>query len=143
MARTSTVKLPPLNLAEAPKPSTLRSRGRSNSIVKVEHVGDRVEEVLDRNVYMNINADWVNAKGASLAMAFNVSGLNGLCNRCLANPCRAHPMWQNLHRHHPGDDPADKLDSGQSHVPRSALSTTHSCSRAPNLTTSLACRCRT
>ncbi|KAJ2934284.1 hypothetical protein H1R20_g2812, partial [Candolleomyces eurysporus] len=66
MARTSTVKLPPLNLAEPPQPKALRSRGRSNSIVKVEHVGDRVEEVLDRNVYMNINADWVNAKGAWL-----------------------------------------------------------------------------
>jgi hypothetical protein len=39
-------------------------RRRSNSIVKVEEVGDRsVEEVLDRSAFVNINADWVNAKG--------------------------------------------------------------------------------
>lgn len=44
----------------------MRGRGRSGSIVKVESVGDRsVEEMLDRSVYVNINADWVNAKGAS------------------------------------------------------------------------------
>ena len=143
MARTSTVKLPPLNLAEAPKPKPLRSRGRSNSIVKVEHVGDRVEEVLDRNVYMNINADWVNAKGAWQAVTLPVSRLNSLCNRCLANPCRTHPMWQNLHRHHPGDDPADKLDPRQSHVPRSASSPIRFCSRVPSLTVSLPRRSRT
>jgi hypothetical protein len=57
-----------LDIQEPPKhkPPTLRSRGRSNSIVKVEQIGDRsVEEVLDRNVYVNINADWVNAKGTA------------------------------------------------------------------------------
>jgi hypothetical protein len=32
--------------------------------VKVEEVGDRsVEEIIDRSAYVNINADWVNAKG--------------------------------------------------------------------------------
>jgi hypothetical protein len=45
----------------------LRSRARSGSIVKVEEVGDRsVEEVMDRSAFVNINADWVNAKGAWL-----------------------------------------------------------------------------
>ncbi|KAJ7437106.1 ORMDL family-domain-containing protein [Mycena galericulata] len=52
-----------LNPVSAP----LRTRPRSGSIVKVEHVGDgSVEEVLDRSAYVNINADWVNAKGAWL-----------------------------------------------------------------------------
>lgn len=42
-----------------------KRRGRSASIVKVEEVGNRsVEELQDRNVYLNVNADWVNAKGA-------------------------------------------------------------------------------
>ncbi|KAH6914766.1 ORMDL family-domain-containing protein [Coprinopsis sp. MPI-PUGE-AT-0042] len=68
MARTTTIKLPMLDLSNAsPKSGTLRPRGRSNSIVKVEHIEDRsVEEIQDRNVYVNINADWVNAKGAWL-----------------------------------------------------------------------------
>ncbi|KAG5648760.1 hypothetical protein DXG03_000108 [Asterophora parasitica] len=45
----------------------MRGRGRSGSIVKVEEVGDRsIEESLDRSAYVNINADWVNAKGAWL-----------------------------------------------------------------------------
>ncbi|KAG2013227.1 ORM1 [Coprinopsis cinerea AmutBmut pab1-1] len=69
MNRPASIKLPMLDIQEPPKhkPPTLRSRGRSNSIVKVEQIGDRsVEEVLDRNVYVNINADWVNAKGAWL-----------------------------------------------------------------------------
>lgn len=39
-------------------------RGRSNSIVKVEQVGDRTqEELLDQSTYPNINANWVNSKG--------------------------------------------------------------------------------
>ncbi|TEB30052.1 Orm1 type endoplasmic reticulum protein [Coprinellus micaceus] len=66
MSRSPSIHLPAISLADPPKGKHLRSRGRSNSIVKVEHVGDRVEEVLDRDVYMNINADWVNAKGAWL-----------------------------------------------------------------------------
>lgn len=42
----------------------MKSRARSSSIVKVEEVGDNtLEEVLDRSAYVNINANWVNAKG--------------------------------------------------------------------------------
>lgn len=42
----------------------MKSRGRSGSIVKVEEVGDKnAEETLDRSAYVNINANWVNAKG--------------------------------------------------------------------------------
>ncbi|KAF9006669.1 Orm1 type endoplasmic reticulum protein [Cyathus striatus] len=45
----------------------LRSRPRSASIVKVEEIGDSsLEEVLDRSAYVNVNAGWVNAKGAWL-----------------------------------------------------------------------------
>jgi hypothetical protein len=39
-------------------------RGRSNSILKVEHVDSSNEEALDQAAYANINADWVNHKGA-------------------------------------------------------------------------------
>ena len=52
MSRSTTIKLP-----------AFKTRGRTGSIV-VEQVGDRsTEEALDRSVYVNINADWVNAKG--------------------------------------------------------------------------------
>lgn len=73
MTRPTSIKLPVLDIsaqAMHQKPPSLRSRGRSNSIVKVEQIGDRsVEEALDRNTYVNINADWVNAKGAWLIHA--------------------------------------------------------------------------
>jgi hypothetical protein len=37
-------------------------------MVKVEEVGNRsTEEATDRSAYVNINADWVNAKGPSRA----------------------------------------------------------------------------
>ncbi|KAJ7044807.1 ORMDL family-domain-containing protein [Mycena alexandri] len=65
MNRPTTIKLPALGIDVAPQ--QIKTRGRSGSIVKVEHIGDRsVEEVLDRSAYVNINADWVNAKGAWL-----------------------------------------------------------------------------
>ncbi|KAJ6458660.1 Orm1 type endoplasmic reticulum protein [Mycena vitilis] len=71
MNRPTTIKLPALGIdvssASSASPSPLRPRARSGSIVKVEQVGDSsVEEVLDRSAYVNINADWVNAKGAWL-----------------------------------------------------------------------------
>lgn len=41
-----------------------RSRGRSGSIVKVEEVGEQSsDQILDRSAYVNMNANWVNAKG--------------------------------------------------------------------------------
>ncbi|KAF7355736.1 Protein ORM1 [Mycena sanguinolenta] len=65
MNRPTAIKLPALGIDVANAP--LRTRPRSGSIVKVEQVGDgSVEEVLDRSAYVNINADWVNAKGAWL-----------------------------------------------------------------------------
>lgn len=67
MSRPTTIQLPLLDLSSPPKAAPLRARGRSGSIVKVEQVGDRsIEEILDRSAYVNINADWVNAKGAWL-----------------------------------------------------------------------------
>ncbi|KAK2465997.1 hypothetical protein APHAL10511_001638 [Amanita phalloides] len=74
MSRPTTIKLPPaIDIAAAaaaatsPIKSSARSRPRSASIVKVEQVGDRsIEEVLDRSAYPNINANWVNSKGAWL-----------------------------------------------------------------------------
>jgi hypothetical protein len=39
-------------------------RGRSNSFLKVEHVDSSNEVALDQAAYANINAEWVNSKGA-------------------------------------------------------------------------------
>lgn len=47
-------------------PAGIKGRRRSGSIVKVEEVGGRTEQLLDRSAYLNINANWVNAKGAWL-----------------------------------------------------------------------------
>ncbi|KAJ8515800.1 hypothetical protein ONZ45_g6831 [Pleurotus djamor] len=45
--------------------TVVRGRARSTSIVKIEPLIDRaVEDVTDRSAYVNINANWVNAKGA-------------------------------------------------------------------------------
>ena len=65
MSRSTSIKLPALNILPPTKKfSAVKTRGRSGSIVKVEQVGDRsTEEALDRSAYVNINADWVNAKG--------------------------------------------------------------------------------
>nr|GAT58456.1 protein ORM1 [Mycena chlorophos] len=63
-ARPTAITLPPVDVRHS---APFRSRPRSASIVKVEQVGDgTVEEVLDRSGYVNINANWVNAKGAWL-----------------------------------------------------------------------------
>jgi len=68
MSRSTTIKLPALNIpSQTQEARTVKTRGRSGSIVKVEQVGDRsTEDALDRSAYVNINADWVNAKGAWL-----------------------------------------------------------------------------
>ena len=39
-------------------------RTRSRSVLKVEHVDSSNEEALDQAAYENINAEWVNRKGA-------------------------------------------------------------------------------
>ncbi|KDQ64454.1 hypothetical protein JAAARDRAFT_187778 [Jaapia argillacea MUCL 33604] len=44
----------------------LSARGRSGSIVKVEHVDCSQEDILDQSAYANPNAEWVNRKGAWL-----------------------------------------------------------------------------
>ena len=60
----SATRPPTLDLSSARLSTGLKSGPRGGSLVKVEKVGDRsVEEIIDRDVYVNINADWVNAKG--------------------------------------------------------------------------------
>lgn len=61
MSPPPTIKLPQISLPH--QNTSLKGRKRSGSIVKVEEVGERVEELLDRSAYVNINANWVNAKG--------------------------------------------------------------------------------
>ena len=121
MSRSPSIHLPAITLADPPQGKHLRSRGRSNSIVKVEHVGDRVEEVLDRDVYMNINADWVNAKGA-FRLSICIGLHSHMTDRSMADPRRAHRVWQNLHRHLPRHDPPDQLVASQLAVSRSTFS---------------------
>ena len=64
MSIPPTIKLPQLSIPH--QNSGLKGRNRSGSIVKVEEVGGRVEELLDRSAYLNINANWVNAKGVCI-----------------------------------------------------------------------------
>ncbi|KAI9464296.1 Orm1 type endoplasmic reticulum protein [Russula earlei] len=59
----SSIKLPGLSLHHN-KNNPVHTRGRSNSILKVEHVDSSTEETLDQAAYANINAEWVNRKGA-------------------------------------------------------------------------------
>jgi hypothetical protein len=62
----SAARPPSLDLSSAGLSTGLNPGTRGGSLVKVEKIGDRsVEEVIDRDVYVNINADWVNAKGTS------------------------------------------------------------------------------
>ena len=64
-AMTTQMGTPTLSLPE--KSTTQpkqRQRTRSGSLLKVEQVGEgSAEQDLDRNLYVNINADWVNMKG--------------------------------------------------------------------------------
>lgn len=47
--------------------SKQRTRTRSGSLLKVEQVGEAsAERDLDQNLYVNINADWVNMKGGHI-----------------------------------------------------------------------------
>lgn len=65
---------PPRHSATAAK----GGRGRSNSIVKVEEVGETQEQFLDQSVYANINAEWVNRKGTSHLLFVDLSYANPL-----------------------------------------------------------------
>ena len=115
MNRSTTIKLPALNIP-SPPPRGFGARGRSGSIVKVEQVGDRfTEEDLDRSAYVNINADWVNAKGVYRSILISLLNFLPLCfSRCMANPRCAHHLRQDYYRHCTRDDTANELDIGQS-----------------------------
>ncbi|CAD6929216.1 unnamed protein product [Tilletia controversa] len=41
-----------------------QNRGRSSSLLKLEHIQDSHDVMLDQNAGFNANADWVNHKGA-------------------------------------------------------------------------------
>lgn len=60
---TTQTGVPTSSLPE--KPTTqIKQRARSGSLLKVEQVGEgSAERDLDQNLYVNINADWVNMKG--------------------------------------------------------------------------------
>ena len=111
------IKLPALNISPPPRGfRAIKTRGRSGSIVKVEQVGDRsTEDALDRSAYVNINADWVNAKGVHEPMLYSLLKFSLLrFSRCMANPRRTHHLRQDHYRHRARDDTTNKLDIGQS-----------------------------
>ena len=62
---TTQTGIPTLSLPEKTTTETKhRQRTRSGSLLKVEQVGEgSAEQDLDQNLYVNINADWVNMKG--------------------------------------------------------------------------------
>lgn len=67
------ITLQPLDITPQPRSSSstsMKSRGRSGSLLKVEHVGRSTVEDLDQNTYVNNNANWVNAKGMLLLLLF-------------------------------------------------------------------------
>lgn len=66
-----TLSVPTLSIETSQSTSELKvrmgGRARSSSLVKVETVGQTsAEEDLDQSVYDNVNAEWVNRKGAWL-----------------------------------------------------------------------------
>lgn len=46
-------------------------RARSGSLVKVEKVDSTNDQMLDQEVYPNVNADWVNLKGAHTSLGLS------------------------------------------------------------------------
>ncbi|THH05179.1 hypothetical protein EW146_g7313 [Bondarzewia mesenterica] len=62
------IKLPALSIhtATSGSGSHAHRRGRSGSLLKVEQVDSSIEDMLDQSAYANINAEWVNRKGAWL-----------------------------------------------------------------------------
>ena len=115
MSTPPTIKLPHLSLPH--QTTALKGRKRSGSIVKVEEVGGRVEELLDRSTYVNINANWVNAKGVCAFERFDFLCAQTSCYRRMVNPRRPRLHGQDHHRHHPRHDAANQLDSYQPVIP--------------------------
>jgi len=65
MTTTPTIKLPELSIHTMLQSKSHGGRDRSGSLVKVEKVGEgSLEQDLDQGAYANINAEWVNRKGA-------------------------------------------------------------------------------
>ena len=127
------VKLPPISIT-ATQLAPPKLRARSNSIVKVEEVGESQEEVLDQNLYANVNADWVNRKGLSLCSVFTCGSVEGfligkfcsdvefsfvllLNERCLDHPPFAHSHRQGRHRCNSRCNSRNKLDFCQPGIP--------------------------
>ncbi|KAF8338736.1 Orm1 type endoplasmic reticulum protein [Cantharellus anzutake] len=63
------ITVPSLNIitsSASPESSSTKRRGRSGSIVAVQEVAGDQQDLLDQSAFGNINADWVNSKGAWL-----------------------------------------------------------------------------
>ena len=51
-------------------------RQRSNSIMKVEEVGEGQDQVLDQSGYANLNVEWVNRKGKIISIIVSAAILS-------------------------------------------------------------------
>jgi len=63
------ITVPSLNIVTtgtSPESLSAKRRGRSGSIVAVQEVAGDQQDLLDQSAFGNINADWVNSKGAWL-----------------------------------------------------------------------------
>lgn len=120
MNRPAAVKLPALDFSSARSLKNHKVGARGASLVKVEQIGNRsVEEVIDRDVYLNINADWVNAKG-SRKVVKKPSQPSYIANRSMDDSCCTHPFRQSYNRHSARDDSTNELDASKSSISSSA-----------------------
>lgn len=94
---TTQMGIPTLSLPEKSTTQTKhRQRTRSGSLLKVEQVGEgSAEQDLDQNLYVNINADWVNMKGKHVPPTVSVRSHRFIhFPRRLARPPRARLLWK-------------------------------------------------
>ena len=77
MPMSPAIKLTPVQINDSPSSSyhgsRLKGRRRSSSLVKVESVVENQEQVLDQSVYVNVNVEWVNRKGALFSSFIHLS----------------------------------------------------------------------
>lgn len=122
MSPPTTIKLPQLSLPHQ-RPS-FKGRKRSGSIVRVEEVGERLEELLDRSAYVNINANWVDSKGACARVDQMLLANHTPRRRRMVNSRRPRLHRQDHHRHYPRHNAASQLDPRQLDIP---------CGKCPHL----------
>lgn len=79
-------------------------RARSGSLVTVEKMDSTNDQVLDQEVYPNVNADWVNLKGAHCSLGSSSKRsrrlmriLPFITDRRMGHPRRTHRYGQDYY----------------------------------------------